>query len=228
MSVKVHIVTADERESGLRNLLNFGHSVGHAIEAILTPYILHGESVSIGMIIEAEIARHLGILSQVSVGRLATCLQAYDLPISFGISDVPAARLLSAERILDLMTIDKKNTGTVKKIVLLSRIGGTYELKATAVPDDVIFKVLARAIKIVPGSSARKLITMTTPGSKSLSNRALILAALGKGTCRLKNLLFSEDTQVMMNALNELKVLRLTLSVCQILTEPGCEICLGG
>ena len=47
---------------------------------------------------------------------------------------------------------------------------------------------------------------MATPGSKSISNRAPLLAALGKGTCRLRNLLHSDDTQVMMNALGELKV----------------------
>jgi pentafunctional AROM polypeptide len=47
---------------------------------------------------------------------------------------------------------------------------------------------------------------MATPGSKSISNRALVLAALGSGTCRLKNLLHSDDTQVMMAALFELQV----------------------
>src|SRR6185312_10044215 len=45
--VKAHVVSADEREGGLRNLLNFGHSIGHAMEAILTPQILHGECVAI-------------------------------------------------------------------------------------------------------------------------------------------------------------------------------------
>lgn len=53
--VKAEVVSADEREGGLRNLLNFGHSIGHAIEGILTPQILHGECVSIGMVLEAEV-----------------------------------------------------------------------------------------------------------------------------------------------------------------------------
>lgn len=53
---KAHVVTEDERETGLRNLLNFGHSIGHAIEAYLTPEILHGECVAIGMVLEAELA----------------------------------------------------------------------------------------------------------------------------------------------------------------------------
>eukprot|EP00136_Aspergillus_niger_P003149 XP_001392796.2 shikimate dehydrogenase [Aspergillus niger CBS 513.88] len=66
---KAFVVSADEREGGLRNLLNWGHSIGHAIEAILTPQVLHGECVAIGMVKEAELARHLGILKGVAVGR---------------------------------------------------------------------------------------------------------------------------------------------------------------
>ena len=49
IKVKAEVVSADEKEGGLRNLLNFGHSIGHGIEGILTPQILHGECVAIGM-----------------------------------------------------------------------------------------------------------------------------------------------------------------------------------
>lgn len=210
IAVKAHIVTVDERETGLRNLVNFGHTVGHAIEAVLTPTILHGECVSIGAILEAEVARSLGVLSQVAVGRLTRCLKAYNLPISISdprIASLPAAKGLTVERLLDIMKVDKKNAGPHKKIVVLSRIGATYEPKATVVADDIITKVLSEAVTIVPGIPSKSPIRMATPGSKSISNRALLLAALGEGTCRLKNLLHSDDTQVMMNALIELKVL---------------------
>ncbi|THH01024.1 hypothetical protein EW026_g1608 [Hermanssonia centrifuga] len=208
ISVKAHIVTIDERETGLRNLVNFGHTIGHAIEAVLTPTILHGECVSIGMILEAEVARSLGALSQVGVGRLTRCLKAYNLPVSLSdpkIANLPAARSLTVERLLDIMKVDKKNSGPQKKIVILSRIGATYEQKATVVADTVISRTLSEAVKIIPGIPSKSPIHMATPGSKSISNRALLLAALGKGTCRLKNLLHSDDTQVMMNALMELK-----------------------
>jgi pentafunctional AROM polypeptide len=67
--VKAHVVTVDEKETGLRGLLNFGHTIGHAIEAIVFPELLHGECVAIGMVMEAEISRHLGHLNNVSVGR---------------------------------------------------------------------------------------------------------------------------------------------------------------
>ncbi|KAE9402614.1 Shikimate dehydrogenase [Gymnopus androsaceus JB14] len=207
ISVKSHIVTIDPTEKGLRNLVNFGHSIGHAIEAVLTPTILHGECVSIGMILEAELSRQMGILSQVSVGRLARCLKAYNLPVSLAdprIANLPSAKLITIDRLLDIMRVDKKNQGADKKIVILSKIGATYEQKATTVPDHLISKTLSESVTVVPGSPSFHPVRMTTPGSKSISNRALVLAALGSGTCRLKNLLHSDDTQVMMAALGEL------------------------
>jgi pentafunctional AROM polypeptide len=209
ISVKAHIVTVDERETGLRNLVNFGHSIGHAIENVLAPTILHGECVSIGMILEAEIARQMGILSQVAVGRLARCLKAYNLPVSVHdprISKLPIAKLLTIDRILGIMKVDKKNAGPTKRIVLLSKIGTTYEQRATAVADPIIRKALAESVTVVSGVPRHSPIKIATPGSKSISNRALVLAALGSGTCRLKNLLHSDDTQVMMTALFELQV----------------------
>ncbi|KAH6909954.1 Shikimate dehydrogenase [Coprinopsis sp. MPI-PUGE-AT-0042] len=208
INVKAHIVTIDERETGLRNLVNFGHTIGHAIEAVLTPTILHGECVSIGIILEAEISRQMGILGQVGVGRLTRCLKNFNLPVSVHdprIASLPQAKDLTVERLLDIMKVDKKNSGDAKKIVILKRIGECNEPRATTVPDAIIAKTLAEAATVVTGVPKNDPVTMSTPGSKSISNRALVLAALGKGTCRLKNLLFSDDTQVMMNALNELK-----------------------
>ncbi|KAJ7054087.1 Shikimate dehydrogenase [Mycena amicta] len=208
ISVKAHIVTIDELETGLRNLVNFGHTIGHAIEAVLTPSILHGECVSVGMILEAEISRQMGILSQVGVGRLTRCLKAYNLPVSLSdpkIASLPAAKHLSVDRLLDIMRIDKKNSGDAKKVVILSKIGATYEPKATVVHDSIISKTLSDAVKVVSGVPRNNPVTMATPGSKSVSNRVLVLAALGQGTCKLTNLLHSDDTQVMMAALLELK-----------------------
>ncbi|GJJ13047.1 hypothetical protein Clacol_007296 [Clathrus columnatus] len=201
ISVKSHIVTIDERETGLRNLVNFGHSIGHAIEAVLTPNILHGECVSIGSILEAEISRQFGYLSQTFA-----CPKGLQPPVSLKdprIIALSASKQLSVNRLLDIMRIDKKNSGSTKKIVLLSRIGKTVEEKASAVPDEVIRRTLSEAIRIIPGIP--QAFRMSTPGSKSVSNRALVLAALGQGTCRLKNLLHSDDTQVMMAALTDLQ-----------------------
>ncbi|PWN53432.1 putative ARO1-Pentafunctional AROM polypeptide [Violaceomyces palustris] len=210
VGVKAHIVTIDEKETGLRNLVNFGHTVGHAIEAVLTPHMLHGECISIGMILEAEIARSMNGLSQVAVGRLSRCLKEYDLPVSLAdprVTKLAKSSQVTVDRLLDIMKVDKKNSGDEKKVVLLSAIGHTLEDKATAVPDDVIRRVLSLGARVRPVRDFpnKPSVTLSTPGSKSISNRALVLAALADNTCRLRNLLHSDDTQVMMSGLNDLK-----------------------
>ena len=209
ISVKAHIVMIDEQETGLHNLINFGHSIGPTIEAILTPTIIHGECISVSMILEAELSCQMGILSQVSIGHSSWCLKAYNLPIALSdpcIANIPTACLLTINHLLDIMWIDKKNSGPTKKIVILSRIGATYEPKATVVKDKLIVKTLSKAAKVIPGVPSHNPVLMSTPDSKSISNHALVLATLGKGTCRLTNLLHSDDTQIMMSALKELKV----------------------
>lgn len=215
VGVKAHIVTIDEKETGLRNLVNFGHSIGHAIEAHLTPEILHGECVSIGMIYEAELSRRLAGFAQVNLGRLTKCLKAYNLPVSLTdprIASLEKASRLTTEVILETMKVDKKNVGTEKKIVLLAEIGRCLEEKASTVSDDYILRVLAPQIRVLPsaspvasGSQLKEPMRLSTPGSKSISNRALVLAALAKGTTRLRNLLHSDDTAVMMTGLAQLQ-----------------------
>jgi pentafunctional AROM polypeptide len=161
------------------------------------------------MILEGEVSRQLGYFGQVGIGRLTRALKAYNLPVSITdprIANLPAAKLLTVTRLLDIMKVDKKNSGAAKKLVLLDRIGKTHEMQASVVQDAVIAKTLSEAATVVAGTPSRSPIRMATPGSKSISNRALVLAALGSGTCRLSNLLHSDDTQVMMAALIELKV----------------------
>lgn len=66
----------DHKEKGLREILNYGHSIGHAIEAIMTPELLHGECVAIGMVKETELARGFGELSPDALGRMQSILLA--------------------------------------------------------------------------------------------------------------------------------------------------------
>jgi pentafunctional AROM polypeptide len=205
--VKAEVVSSDEREGGLRNLLNFGHSIGHAIEAILTPQLLHGEAVAIGMVKEAELARFLGVLKPGAVARLAKCISSYDLPTSLQdkrVVKLTAGKHCPVDVMLEKMGVDKKNDGARKKIVLLSAIGKTYEAKATAVEDKSIRTVLSPAMVVTPGVPQGLNVIVTPPGSKSISNRALILAALGAGPCRIKNLLHSDDTEYMLSAIAQL------------------------
>lgn len=206
--VKAGVVSADEREGGLRNLLNFGHSIGHAYEAILTPQILHGECVAIGMVKEAELARYLGVLDPSAVARLTKCIASYGLPTSLADKTVrrrSANKHCGVDDLIKIMTVDKKNAGSVKKIVLLSGIGKTYEMKASSVADRDIKIALSPSITVHPGIPADLNVTCTPPGSKSISNRVLVLAALGTGTCRITNLLHSDDTQVMLDALAKMQ-----------------------
>ncbi|KAF2148827.1 Pentafunctional AroM protein [Myriangium duriaei CBS 260.36] len=205
--VKAHVVSADEREGGLRNLLNFGHSIGHAMEAILTPQILHGECVAIGMVREAELARYLGVLPPGAVARLVKCISSYGLPMSLLDKTVrrrSANKQCPVDDLISIMAVDKKNVGTTKKIVLLSAIGKTHEPKASSVADKDIRLALSDAIKVFPRIPQSSIVSCKPPGSKSISNRVLLLAALGQGTCRITNLLHSDDTQVMLTAINKL------------------------
>lgn len=222
--VKAEVVSADEKEGGMRNLLNFGHSIGHAYEAILTPEILHGEAVSIGMIKEAELSRYLGHLSPDAVGRLAKCLTSWGLPTSVNdkfVTSKTGGRKTGIDRLLDIMAVDKKNAGRTKRIVLLKKIGQCLEMQATNVLDEHIRIVLAPHVYVHNSLTAdsslinhtngvnytsavgeqKKKIICRPPGSKSISNRAMILAALSGGTTRLTNLLSSDDTRYMQTAL---------------------------
>ena len=207
VKVKAEVVSADAHEGGLRNLLNFGHSIGHAYEAILTPQVLHGECVAIGMVKEAELARYLGVLKSGAVARLIKCLSSYGLPTSLEdrrIRKLSAGKHCRVGRVLSIMRVDKKNDGQKKKIVLLSAIGRTHEPRASVVADRDIKVVLSPSILVSPGLSDSLNVSCTPPGSKSISNRALVLAALGSGTCRIRNLLHSDDTEVMLTALAKL------------------------
>lgn len=205
--VKAEVVSNDERESGLRNLLNFGHSIGHAYEALLTPQVLHGEAVAIGMVKEAELSRFLGILKPSAVARLSKCISAYGLPVSLSdknIKKISAQKWCPVDILLQKMAIDKKNDGKKKKIVLLSSIGKTHEPRASIVEDHIIRIILCDGIEVIPGMPKDLKSEVTPPGSKSISNRALVLAALGAGTCRIKNLLHSDDTEFMLSAIAKL------------------------
>lgn len=217
IKVKADVVSSDEKEASLRNLLNFGHTIGHAIEAILTPQALHGECVSIGMIKEAELARYLGILSPVAVARLSKCLVSFQLPVS--LDDKLFSKRVGNKRhyvvidtLLEKMLIDKKNDGSKIRCVILEAIGKCYQLKAHQISKEELKFVLTDEVLVHPFEAEHVPSTNTIipPGSKSISNRALVLAALGSGTVRIKNLLHSDDTKHMLDAVSRLKGAEIT------------------
>jgi pentafunctional AROM polypeptide len=92
------------------------------------------------------------------------------------------------------MAVDKKNVGKKKKLVILTHIGKVHSSPYTLpVEDGAIQSALSVALTVVPGVARG---TVRVPGSKSISNRALLLAALAEGTCAIDGLLHSDDTQV--------------------------------
>lgn len=116
--IKARVVAADPRESTRRKILNFGHTIGHAIEAI-TAYgrHLHGEAISIGQIAAAHLSAEMSSLAAQDVERIRALFVAAGLPVSIKLSSTQRARLLAA------MTLDKKVSAGEIKFVLAERIG---------------------------------------------------------------------------------------------------------
>jgi 3-dehydroquinate synthase len=114
---KAEIVAADEREAGMRALLNFGHTFGHAIETGLGYGTwLHGEAVAAGMAMAADLSRRLGWLPQAAVERVVALLQRAGLPTG-------APRQIDTARFMELMAVDKKVIAGRLRLVLLKEIG---------------------------------------------------------------------------------------------------------
>jgi 3-dehydroquinate synthase len=132
--IKADVVTQDERESGPRAILNFGHTIGHAVEAE-SGYsaLLHGEAISIGMVAAAEIAARQVALPRSDVERLRRLLERYGLPVQ-----VPPE--LNRDAILATMLLDKKTLDGRLKFVLPTRIG-EVEI-GCEVPEEVVREVL--------------------------------------------------------------------------------------
>ena len=130
--IKAWVVSQDERESGLRAILNFGHTFGHAIESGLGyGQWLHGEAVGCGMVMAAELSALACGLDRLSVDRIRALVQAIGCPV-----DPPA---LGAGRWLDLMRVDKKNEGRQIRYVLLPALG---RAEVRAVDDDRVRPLL--------------------------------------------------------------------------------------
>jgi 3-dehydroquinate synthase len=124
--LKAMVVEEDEREGDFRAVLNFCHTVGHAIET-LTEYrtFLHGEAVAIGMVAAARLSRRLGLLAEASERRLRRLLDRLGLPV-----EVPAD--LAVEAIALAIEADKKAAGARIKFVCLEEIGRTRFERMTA------------------------------------------------------------------------------------------------
>jgi 3-dehydroquinate synthase len=117
--IKAEIVGIDEREQGLRAILNFGHTFGHAIETA-TGYgeWLHGEAVAVGMVLASDMSRRMGAITCADYERVTRIIAKLELPI-----DAPR---IGTQRALEYMGIDKKVLGGKIRLVLLKALGEAH------------------------------------------------------------------------------------------------------
>lgn len=115
--IKAEVVAADEREGGVRAILNLGHTFGHAIETGMGYGAwLHGEAVGIGMLMAAHLSSQLGWLTNADVERVEALLIAARLPVH-------SPHTLDSKRFIELMSVDKKVLDGAIRLVLLRSIG---------------------------------------------------------------------------------------------------------
>lgn len=131
--IKAEVVGQDERESGLRAILNFGHTFGHAIESGLGyGEWLHGEAVGCGMVMALNLSQRLGLVDAAFVRRVTALIRKAGLPT--------VGPDLSAERYLELMRIDKKSEAGEIRFVVIERPG---QAAVRGAPDALVRQVLA-------------------------------------------------------------------------------------
>jgi len=140
VEIKAEVVAADEREAGRRAILNFGHTVAHAIEATSKFATPHGEAVAIGMAYEARLAEALGIAEPGTADRVQRLLERYNLPL-----DLPESA--TEDALVGAMQLDKKAREGAVRFALPQAIGRMYaEGKSwtVAAPESVVREVLRR------------------------------------------------------------------------------------
>ncbi len=125
--VKADVAAADPRESHLREILNYGHTLGHAVERRESYRWRHGEAVSVGLVFAAELARRAGRLDAATARRHATVLDALGLPVRY-----PAGAL---DELVAHMKVDKKSRGAVLRFVVLDGLGRPGRLEGPSTHD---------------------------------------------------------------------------------------------
>ena len=138
IEIKSAIVSRDEHEGGLRKILNFGHTAGHAVEILSGFTISHGEAVAMGMVVEARIAELARVAEVGTADRIRSAVAGAGLPV-----ELPAG--LDADRMLEVMRTDKKVRGGTIQYSLPRRIGkmaGSDSGWTVSVADEIVREVL--------------------------------------------------------------------------------------
>lgn len=138
IQIKSRIVARDEHEGGLRKILNFGHTIAHAIELLSGYSVAHGEAVAIGMTIESKVAVRAGFASEGLTGEVRAALLAAGLPVSR-----PGG--MTADRMLEVMRSDKKSrAGSIQYALprMIGSMAGSDSGWAVTVDDAIVREVL--------------------------------------------------------------------------------------
>jgi 3-dehydroquinate synthase len=130
--IKVEFIEKDEKDTGIRNILNFGHTVGHAVESVSNFQVSHGQGVSIGMTAAAKIAVKMGLTDKESAARMEKLLQKAGLPTKLPQMEV--------KQVMQAMRYDKKVQGGKIRFVLPRAIGQVF------ITDDVNSAVVEKVL----------------------------------------------------------------------------------
>ncbi len=220
---KIDVITLDVKDSGFRNILNFGHTVGHAIESLEAFNISHGKSVSIGLCAEVQLATLMKKTPENVLLEIKDILENYSLP-----TEIPPYILCNIHDLIEKFKTDKKNNNENIRFIYIKEIGKIKEQNSffLSLEKPFLLKFFSKRIYIDNDKDLslqnnfesnndfekeeeekileKKIIKLK--GSKSICNRAIILAALGQGDIILENFLFSEDTIVMIKCLKQLGI----------------------
>ena len=124
IEIKCHIVSEDPKEKGLRRVLNFGHTVGHAIESLENYTMSHGDAIAIGICMESYMSMKLGKISVQDLQKIVELMQMFEFPLK------PSEKI-SLDKLQTVMRLDKKSTAQETRFVILDRMGRTDHCSGT-------------------------------------------------------------------------------------------------
>lgn len=195
-ATKLKITSKDFKESNDRKFLNLGHTLGHAIES--ESGLLHGESISIGLIEELSFSKFFyGFPSDNLISKLRNILLKFNLPVEYNKLN------LSYRMIFNYLSKDKKGDELVSiaDLECPKLIKFSQNMWEQYYSETIILSCKKSIFNDCYNFNKIKYFDLNLPSSKSITNRVLLLGALGKGIIKIKNILNSDDVNYMITSL---------------------------
>ncbi len=196
IAIKAEIVEADEFDRGERMLLNFGHTIGHAIERQYHyKRYTHGSAVGVGMVMISQLFENEGLTPKGTTEQIRTCLKRYQLPCAVAITP---------DEIYAHSVNDKKRDKSNINLIVLDRIGSA-SIRTLSVEEyrQLLDKLPPQNVgmRLTPAPLSGQV---AAPPSKSYAHRALIAAALADGVSTIEHIALSQDISATVSALREI------------------------